>query len=96
MIPPAILPLVRRAVLDLIDDTGGELNDEVLTILINELGHRVARRDVRGQLKWLASTRLVRADELGEFLVVRSTQDGRDVAQGRLRVEGVSRHKTGE
>lgn len=96
MISPRVVALVRRAILDLIEDTGGELNDEVLTILLNELGHRVARIDVRAEIDWLAREELLIADELETFKVVRSTANGRDVANGLLRYEGVSRHKTGE
>lgn len=103
MIPAAILPLIRRAILDLLNDAGGEHNDDVLTMLLVQLGHRVARRDVREQLVWLAGneiagdgSRLVQVEELGPYMVARILPDGRDVAEGRLIVEGVWRHKTGE
>lgn len=93
---PAIRALVRRAILDLVDDVGGELTDEVITISLNELGHRIARTQVREELEWLAGSELLSASEQGPFIVVRSTSTGRDVAQGLLRIDGVSRHKTGE
>ena len=96
MIPAVLQPLIRRAILDLIEDTGGELNDEVITILLNELGHRIARRDVRVEIAWLRDNALLIPSNLGPFIVCRSTSDGRDVANGLLRYEGVSRHKTGE
>jgi hypothetical protein len=96
VISPRVVALVRRAILDLVEDTGGELNDEVLTILLNELGHRVARLDVRNEIDWLAGEGLLIVEELEAFKVVRSTVNGRDVANGLLRYEGVSRHKTGE
>lgn len=88
--------LIRRAILDLVEDTGGELNDEVVTLMLNELGHRVARSAVRQEIDWLHQRGLVRMDRAAEFLIVRSTQEGRDLANGLARVEGVSRHKTGE
>lgn len=93
---PAIRALVRRAILDLVDDVGGELTDEVVTISLNELGHRIARAQVRDEIMWLAGENLLTGTEQGPFLVVRSTSTGRDVAQGLLRIDGVSRHKTGE
>ncbi len=96
MLPAAIQPLVRRAILDLVDDVGGELTDEVVTISLNELGHRVARSQVREEIEWLANGELLTATVQGPFIVVRSTANGRDVAQGLLRIDGVSRHKTGE
>lgn len=89
-------PLVRRALLDLLNDVGGEHNEDTLSVLLNEMGHRVARRDIRAELAWLADKGLIRAEELGPYLVARILADGRDVADGRLRMDGVSRFKTGD
>jgi hypothetical protein len=92
-----IAPLVRRAILDLLEDVGGEQNDEVLALLLNGLGHRVARRDVADQISWMAANhKLVSFEELGPYIVTRILADGRDVATGRLVIEGISRHKTGD
>lgn len=99
MIPDIALPVVRRAILDLLEEIGGEHNDDELTLLLNQLGHRVARRDIAAQLRWLAMDEpgpLVHAEQLGPYVVARILPDGRDVAAGRLLVEGISRHKTGE
>ena len=96
MIPDAIRPLVRRAILDLMHDIGGEHNDDYLAVLLGELGHRVARRDVAEQVRWLADAGLVSAEPLGPFLSCRILADGRDVADGKLLVDGVWRHKTGD
>ena len=89
-------PIVRRAIVDLLNDTGGEHNDDVLSMLLSQLGHRVARRDIRDELAWLAEAGLIKTEELGPFIVARVISDGRDVAEGRLVYEGVHRHKTGE
>lgn len=96
MIPAPILPLIRRAVLDLLNDIGGEQNDDVLTLLLAELGHRVARRDIAEQLAWLAEAGLIEISDLGPYKVARILADGRDIADGRLTVDGVWRHKTGD
>jgi hypothetical protein len=97
VIPPVILPVVRRAIVDLLFDVGGEHNDDTLTLLLAQLGHRVARRDVAEQLEWLANeAQLIRLEDLGPYKVARILADGRDVAEGRLLVEGVSRFKTGD
>jgi hypothetical protein len=99
VIPAIILPVVRRAILDLLFDVGGEHNDDTLTMLLVQLGHRVARRDVAEQLRWLAQVeglKLIEIEELGSYLAARILSDGRDVAEGRLIVEGVSRFKTGD
>ena len=96
MIHALVLPLVRRAILDLMNDIGGEHNDDVLSQLLVRLGHRVARRDVADQLRWLAAENLIRVEELDPYLVARIRADGRDVAEGRLLVEGISKFKTGD
>jgi hypothetical protein len=96
VIPPVILPVVRRAILDLMFDVGGEHNDDVLAQLLASLGHRVARRDVKEQLLWLRDQGFIAVEELGPYSVARILQDGRDVAEGRLTAEGVSRFKTGD
>ena len=93
---PDIVPLVRRAILDLLYDIGGEQNDDVLALLLGRLGHRVARRDIRSQLAWLADEGLISLEEVGPFQVVRILADGRDCAEGKLNIDGVSRFKTGE
>lgn len=97
MIPAAIQPLVRRAILDLLFDVGGEQNDDVLTILLKQLGHRgVARDDVAEQLRWLDGQEYVALEEVGPFLTARILSKGRDIADGSKVVEGVWRHKTGD
>ena len=96
MIPPVALPVVRRAILDLLAEIGGEHNHDTLAMQLAELGHRVAARDVAAELRWLAGEGLVHAEELGPYTVARILADGRDVAAGRLTIDGVSRHKTGE
>lgn len=96
MIPPMIQPLIRRAILDLLNDIGGEQNDDYIQILLRGLGHRLARRDIVEQLKWLAERGLVAVEVEGEYHVARILADGRDIANGNLKVEGVRPHKTGD
>jgi hypothetical protein len=88
--------VVRRAILDLLNDIGGEHSHAELASLLNEMGHRVARRDIAEQLLWLRARDLVAADELEKFTVARILSDGRDVADGQMQVYGVSKFKTGE
>ena len=96
MIPAVILPVVRRAILDLLEEIGGEHNHDTLAMQLRTLGHRVAARDIAEQLRWLDSGGLVKAEELGPYTVARIVADGRDVATGQLTFDGVSRHRTGE
>ena len=90
-----VQPVVRRAILDLLNDIGGPQNDDVVARLLTGLGHRVARRDVAGELRWLANEKLVQLEEVGPFVVAEILPDGIDAAEGNLRVGGVHRHRTG-
>lgn len=95
MIAPVILPHVRRAILDFLDQIGGEQSDDTLALLLNSVGHRVARRDVANQLRWLGEQGLLDVEQLGDYVVARVLPDGIDAANGRLTIEGLGRHKTG-
>lgn len=97
MIPAPILPLIRRAILDLINDVGGEENDDVLTIMLTGLGHRFPRPAVAEQMLWLADhdMRLLEVTDCGPYTVAAILPNGREVAEGRLKLDGIWRHKTG-
>ena len=94
-VPAIIQPLVRRAILDLLNDIGGPQNDNVIALLLIELGHRIARRDVAEELRWLAGENLIQLEELGPFVVAEILPDGIDVSDGNLRLDGIHRHRTG-
>lgn len=95
MIAPAIRPLIRRAIIDLLAEIGGEHNDHHLATLLAEVGHRVARRDVADELRWLAGQGLIRVEDVDPYVLAEILPDGEDVAASRLIVEGIYRHKTG-
>ena len=92
---PIIQPIVRRAILDLLNDIGGPQNDDVIARLLIGIGHRIARRDVATELAWLAAQKLIVVEELGPFVVGEISPDGIDVSDGNLRIDGIHRHKTG-
>jgi len=94
MIAAIILPHVRRAILDFLEQIGGEQSDDTLSLLLNSVGHRVARRDVAEQLHWLGEQGLLEVEKLGDFTVARVLPDGIDAAHGRLIIEGLGRHRT--
>jgi predicted Zn-dependent protease with MMP-like domain len=96
MIHAAIQPIIRRAILDLVADVGGEVNDDTVTVLLNELGHRVGGPDVVTELRWLAERDLLKLQDYPALVVVSSTSAGRAAAAGTMIFEGVYRHKTGE
>ena len=93
---PVMEPVVRRAIIDLLFDVGGEQTDQELTMVLVSLSHRVTRREVAGCLTWLAEQKLIQIEPLGNFLVARILEDGRELSEGRLRVDGVSRFRTGD
>lgn len=95
MIPAVILDTVRRALLDFMDEVGGEQSDDTLALQLQAIGHRVARRDVAEQMRWLAAQGLIEVAELGPYLVGTVLPDGVDAAGGRLAIAGLGRHKTG-
>jgi Fe2+ or Zn2+ uptake regulation protein len=90
-----IATVVRRAILDLLEDIGGEHNHEELQLLLNELGHRLSGGAVTESLGWLAVNGLVFAQTLGRFSVASISPVGRDIANGFATLKGVSPHKTG-
>ncbi len=92
---PIIQPVVRRAILDLLNDVGGPQNHDVIARFLIGLGHRVARRDIEAELTWLAEAGLVSIEALGPFTVAEIGRDGIDVSDGNLRIDGVHRHRTG-
>lgn len=94
-LPEIIQPVIRRAILDLLNDIGGQQSDDVIARLLSNLGHRVARRDVADQLGFLAAANLVELEQVGPFLCGEITPDGLDVSAGKLTIEGVYRHRTG-
>lgn len=87
---------LRRAVLDLLNAIGGEHNHAEIAHLLNELGQTVAHRDVLSAMRWLGDQHLVISQSLGRFEVARILEDGRDVANDKLIVAGVSKFRTSE
>lgn len=96
MTNPVTAPLIRRALLELLTEIGGEQNHEVLAALLNEAGQRVAVSDTRTELEWLRDAGCIHAEQLGPFLMARILADGRDIAEGRKNVDGVWRYRLGE
>lgn len=94
MIPEVKLPVIRRAIIDLLAGIGGEQSDDTVTLLLVEQAHRVARRDVAEQMRWLGEAGLLHVETIGPFVVAQLLPDGEDVAAGRLQVDGVRIHRS--
>lgn len=86
---------VRRGILDVLHEIGGEHSHAEIAAIMNEIGHRVSRRDVIAHIDFLSQAGLVTAEKLDLFTVATLTADGVDAAEGTLRVEGVARFKAG-
>ena len=89
----AILAEDRRlAILLLLEGEGGAVNESVMQVALDALGHRVARDTVRVEFAWLAEQGLVKVETVADRVqVARLTGRGEDVANGRARVPGVKR-----
>lgn len=101
MIRPLIVQeMHRRAILDLLNEIGGEHNDAIIHMWMSaHRKHPISRREIVQQLDWLAERGLVDLQPVGEGVltrVARITADGRDVSDGHLDEDGVYRHKTGQ
>ena len=92
---PVLQPVVRRAILDILNDTGGEQSDDTIARMLVGLGHRVDRAMVAVEFAWLARAELVSIEELGPFVMAEITDNGISVSDGIRKVDGVNRHRTG-
>jgi hypothetical protein len=85
--------ILRRAILDLLNAQGSSINDDIITLRLRNLGHMAARSMVRDNLQALAVWDYVSLEELGDYFVALITADGRDVSDGYVQVDGISRYK---
>ncbi len=68
------------------------LNDSVLHIALEKIGHAVARDVVKADLEFLRDIGLIKLElVLNKVLVAKITQRGFDVASGRTVVTGIKR-----
>ncbi|MCG8435371.1 MAG: ArsR family transcriptional regulator [Gammaproteobacteria bacterium] len=83
----------RLALLRLIRDGGGKANERSLYNAIRDIGYPLTTRDdVRADLELLGKRNcIVKEMHKGLFLVATLSEVGRDVADGKLAVEGVKR-----
>lgn len=80
----------RLVILRLLKDCGGSANDRVLQKGLDQLGHgRTSRDTLRDDLRFLLNIDLLKQDIVGDVIVCQITIRGLDVAEGRLKVDGV-------
>ena len=83
----------RLALLRLIRDGGGKANERSLYNAIHEIGYPLTKRDdIRADLELLGKRNCITKEvHAGRFLVATLTEIGRDVADGKIAVEGVKK-----
>ena len=88
---------LRLAILQLLAGSGDgadrELNARILRGSLQHLGHRPSADRQRAAVAWLEEQRLIGTVALAdpEYTVLRLTERGLDVAEGRATVPGVAR-----
>ena len=75
----------------LAEDNDYRVNSAILQQGIDLYGHSVSRDRLHTDLVWLAEQDLVTTENINSVLVVKLTQRGLDVANGRANVPGVRR-----
>ncbi len=81
-----------RGVLLKLLDGETKANDSVLhDALTMAEGVNVSRDQVRAALRWLSEQGLIQVEEVGDFLVGRIRQRGRDFNEGHIAVDGIRR-----
>lgn len=88
----------RLIILRALEDGGFSAGEAVLKQVVEQMGHRPAREQIRADLAFLAENNLVRLEKLpalcGELWVAHLLPDGQDVAKGRA-YPGVARREPG-
>ena len=82
---------LRLAILQIIDDAGGETNSRILASEMPGAGHRISADRLRTELAWLAEQDAVTLAETGSMHVVALTERGADLATGRTAIPGLRR-----
>lgn len=72
-------------------DADYAMNTSLLQSALESVGHGVSRDCVNADAAWLEEQGLASREDLGGIIVVKITQRGLDVAEGRSVVPGVKR-----
>lgn len=64
-------------------------NSSLISTGLHGMGHAVSRDVVKTELRWLEEQGLIEITEAESVFVVKLTERGQDVAEGRARVDGV-------
>ncbi|WP_439471325.1 VpaChn25_0724 family phage protein [Brevundimonas sp.] len=83
---------LRLTILRALNDAPGcSANASILKTVAESLGLPATRDQMHTAIDWLAEQGLVTKESVLNLIVAKLTERGRDVAEGRARVEGVAR-----
>lgn len=87
----SVIEDLRIAILQAIDEAGGETNTRILGSELPGVGHRVSADRLRTEIAWLAEQGAMTLAEAGSMFVVTLTERGADLAAGRATIPGIRR-----
>jgi len=70
---------------------GYETNDSMLQCACEAFGHRMSNDKVRNHVEWLKEQGLVTVTSASSYLLIKLTERGQDVSEGRASCPGVKR-----
>lgn len=88
---------LRLTILKLLERQNGyKLNEHVLHSALRQLAHAVSREQLRAELSWLETEKLLRVEAFEGMTIAQLTERGLDAAQGSAAVPGVKRPAPGK
>lgn len=86
----------RLCILRLLHESGGSANESVLQAGLEQLGHRGQPREtIREDIRFLLDAGLLVVEWFGSVQVCTISRRGVDVAEGRIKVEGIKKPSIG-
>ena len=87
----SVIEDLRLAILQTIDEAGGETNSRIIGSELPGVGHRVSADRLCTEIAWLAEQGAMTLAEAGSMFVVTLTERGADLAAGRATIPGIRR-----
>lgn len=80
----------RLALLRILEEAKGcEANEEIIALMLRELGKRATRNEVRADFLWLKEYGLITIEEIVELQMATLTQRGQEFLLGMIIVSGI-------
>jgi hypothetical protein len=81
----------RDVLLYLLNSRDYSCNESLLRMVLREQGYLASASEIHDDIAWLKQEGLVAWRDLGDLIIVRLLERGRDVAEGAESIAGVSR-----